>query len=101
MFHGFGRAADHHDIPLLEDRVGTRLPTDDAVAPHRADGGLRASAGELGDASSDRPSMRRQDDAVKLFTKCVTVIEKFGSGSAENIGAACRSGGCGCRSRFG
>src|ERR1019366_10152361 len=83
MFHGFGRTAHHHDIPLLEERVGTRFPPDDSIAPHRADGGPGASEGELGNAFADGPSMRRQDDAVKLFTKCVAVIEKFGSRGAK------------------
>ena len=58
-------------------------------------------SGELGDASAHRPSMRRQDDAVKLFTKCVTVIQELGIRRPESTAAACRSDGCGCRSRCG
>ena len=39
---------------------------------------LRAPGGQLRDAAADRPGMRRQNDAVQLFAKCVTVIEELG-----------------------
>src|SRR5580704_10879812 len=80
VLDGFGRAAYHDDVALLENRVRAGLPADDSVAPHGAYGRLRSSFRELRDALSHSPSMRRQHHAVKLFTKCVIVIQKFGTG---------------------
>src|SRR5476649_598025 len=79
MLDRLGRTADHDHVALLEYRIGARLTPDDSFTSHRTHGRLRALGGEFSDALSHRPSMRRQDHAVKLFTKCVSVIEKFGS----------------------
>src|SRR5271165_3148626 len=41
------------------------------------------SVRELRDAAADRPRMRREDHTVKLFTKCMRVIEKVGARGTE------------------
>src|ERR1035441_6357178 len=79
MLDRLGRTAYHDHVALLEYRIGAWLAPADFFTPYRAHGCLRAFGGEFRDALSHRPSMRRQDHAVKLFTKRVRVIEKFGS----------------------
>ena len=79
MLDRLGRTAHHDHVALLEYRIGAWLAPDDSFTPHRTHGRLRAFGGEFSDALSHRPSMRGQDHAVKLFTKRVSVIKKFGS----------------------
>src|ERR1700677_1772505 len=83
MLDGFGRAAHYHHVADLEYRVRARFPAYDAVAPDGADGGFGAPAREFRDPLAARPCMRRQDDAVKLFTECVTVIGDCRAGVAK------------------
>ncbi len=83
MFHRLGGSEDHDHVADLEYGIWPGLPPDDAVAPHRAHGGLGTPIRQLRDALSHRPSMRRQDYAVKFLTKCVTVIQRFRPGGRE------------------
>jgi len=80
VLHGLRGAAHHHDVSDLEYGIWARFAAHDSIAANRADRGGGPALSQLGDASADRPRMRRQNDAVQFLAKCMAVIQEFRTG---------------------